>query len=287
LRPELAYWLAQPWSRAERLPLDYPRGVNSTASARTVSVALSTGETRDLLQEVPEAYHTQINDVLLTALTRAFAQWTEVPTLLLDLEGHGREPLFEDVDVSRTVGWFTALFPVLLELETASYPGDSLKSIKEQLRRIPNRGLGYGLLRYVRGDEAIANQLRSLPQAEVSFNYLGQWDQTVPESWPFRPASESSGPPHSQRGSRRYLLEIKGSVVGGRLQMAWTYSEQLHRRTTIEDLAQAFMEELRLLIDHCQSPEAGGYTASDFPQAKLSQRDLDKVLARIGPTVRR
>ena len=123
-----------------------------------MSVSLSAEETRALLQEVPEAYHTQINDVLLTALVQAFSRWTGARSLLVDLEGHGREEIFEDVDLSRTVGWFTTIFPVLLESGGGFHPGNALKSVKEQLRRIPNRGIGYGLLRYLSRDADISRE---------------------------------------------------------------------------------------------------------------------------------
>jgi amino acid adenylation domain-containing protein/non-ribosomal peptide synthase protein (TIGR01720 family) len=277
LQPELDYWLAESRSTVVPLPVDYPAGANIQASSQTVAVSLSEEETRALLQEAPKAYHTQINDVLLTALAQACARWTGVRSLLIDLEGHGREELFEDVDLSRTVGWFTVVFPVLLELGEASGPGETLKTIKEQLRRVPNHGIGYGLLRYLSREKEIAEKLRARPQAQVSFNYLGQLDQVLPEPAPFGPAGEPTGPAHSPRGNRRYLLEVNGSVVGGQLRLFWTYSENVHRRSTIESLAQECVEALRLLIAHCQSPEAGGYTPSDFPLARLDEQKLSAL----------
>ncbi|MGE0127970.1 MAG: amino acid adenylation domain-containing protein [Blastocatellales bacterium] len=284
LKQEMDYWLAPARARLPRLPVDYPPvdyleapEANTEASARVVSVSLTAEETQALLQEVPNAYRTQINDVLLTALAQSFSQWTESRTLLVDLEGHGREAIFDDVDLSRTVGWFTTIFPALLNLEAAQ-PGEALKSVKEQLRAIPNRGIGNGLLRYLSGDENIAAQLRQAPQAEVSFNYLGQFDQLLPEGAVFGPATESVGPVHSPRGSRRYPLEINAFISGARLQLEWTYSERIHRHETIEHLAQSYSTALRALIAHCLSTEAAqasGYTPSDFPLANLRQAKLD------------
>ena len=186
------------------------------------------------------------------------------------------------MDLSRTVGWFTTHFPVLLDLERPSRPGEALKSVKEQLCRIPNRGIGYGLLRYLRGDTTVAGRLRTLPQPEVSFNYLGQFDQVLPASSPFAWAKESSGPDRSLRGRRHRLLAVTGCIIGGRLQLDWTYSENLHRWATIERLAQSFLEALRALITHCRFPEAEGYTPSDFPEADLSQKELDELIAELG-----
>jgi non-ribosomal peptide synthase protein (TIGR01720 family) len=185
------------------------------------------------------------------------------------------------VDLSRTVGWFTTIFPVLLKLQEADDPGTALKSVKEQLRCIPNRGIGYGLLRYFKGDVAITEKLLSLPQAEVSFNYLGQFDQLLSPGSMFQIAKESSGAEHSRLGSRLHLLEVNALVAGGQLQLDWTYSSKLHQRATIESLAQGFLKALRSLIAHCQSPEAGGYTPSDFPLTQMSQDALDIAFTSI------
>jgi amino acid adenylation domain-containing protein/non-ribosomal peptide synthase protein (TIGR01720 family) len=278
---EEAYWLDETRAKATRLPVDYPSGANTEASASSVSVSLDIEETRALLQEAPEAYHTQINDLLLTALGQSLAEWTGARALLVDMEGHGREDIFDNVDLSRTVGWFTTIYPALLRVEKSFNQGELLKSVKEQLRAIPQRGLGYGLLRYLSGAEEIVEALRGLPQAEVSFNYLGQLDQALPADSLLAPARESSGPVHSPRGRRKHLLDVRGSVVRGQLQMVWTYSENVHRHATIERLARSYIEALQALIAHCQSPEAGGHTPSDFPLAQLDQVELDQAFAEI------
>jgi len=283
LQAEFDYWFALSHQPISRLPVDFPNAANLVASEKTVSVALSVEETKLLLQEVPAAYRTQINDVLLTALGQAFERWTGNNSLLLDLEGHGREDIFEGVDLSRTIGWFTALFPVLLNSDKHSDLGAALKSVKEQLRAMPNRGIGWGVLRYLNPE--IAKNLHKLPQAEVSFNYLGQFDQVLPKSSLLMLSSEPSGPIRSPRGNRRYLLEINGFIASGKLQLDWTYSENIHRRESIENLATGFIESLRSLIQYCQSPDAGGCTPSDFAEFKWSQwgqDDLDNITAILG-----
>jgi amino acid adenylation domain-containing protein/non-ribosomal peptide synthase protein (TIGR01720 family) len=273
--------LTEQYRSISRLAIDNPDGANTVALARTISISLNVEETRALLQEVPAAYQTQINDVLLTALVQTFAEWTQEYSLLLDLEGHGREAITKDIDVSRTVGWFTTIFPVLLTLEEILEPGETLKAIKEQLRSVPNRGIGYGVLRYLSEDAQVTQQLQTLPQAEVRFNYLGQLDQMLPESSLFKLVNPTTDTSRSPLGNRRYLLDINGFVLGGKLQLEWTYSEQIHQRTSIERLAQEFVEALRSLITHCQSPEAGGYTPSDFQKAKVNQKNLDRLFAQI------
>jgi non-ribosomal peptide synthase protein (TIGR01720 family) len=266
--------------------VDYPGGANTLASAETVRVSLTAEETQALLQDVPQAHHNQINDVLLTALVQAFTAWTGESFLLVDLEGHGREEVFEDLDLSRTVGWFTTIFPVLLDLGAASNPGEALNMVKDQLRCIPNRGIGYGLLRYIKQDTAITEKLRLLPQSEVRFNYLGQFDQLVPEPAIFGLPRDVSEPSRSQRGSRSYLLDVNGGVAGAQLHMAWTYSENLHRRSTIEALAQDFVAALRLLITQCKGRGAVAYTPSEFPKTKFSLKEFEARIASVDASSR-
>jgi amino acid adenylation domain-containing protein/non-ribosomal peptide synthase protein (TIGR01720 family) len=286
LHQELDHWLQLSSAHTPRLPADYPDGDNTLASAETVRVALDGIETSALLQQVPKAYQTQINDVLLTAVTQAFARYTGLPSVLLDLEGHGREDILEGVDLSRTVGWFTSLFPVRLDLAGVTDPGDALKSIKEQLRRIPNRGIGYGLLRYCSGDARIAAQLEALPKPEITFNYLGQFGPALPAASPVTVAHESFGSLSSLDERRLSVIDINGGVSEGQLQFSWTYSVNIHRRSTIQNLASDFMASLRDLIAHCQSPDAGGYTPSDFSTARLSQDKLDKFVRNLARSTR-
>ncbi len=281
---ELGYWLDERIREAKRLPVDYSAGKNDEKSARTITVELDEEETRLLVREAPKAYRTQGSDILLTALGNAFANWTGDKRLLIDLEGHGREDQsIEGADVSRTVGWFTSLYPVVLEVGGGE--GESLKQVKGQMRRVPGAGIGYGLLRYMSGRREAIEKMRALPQAEVSFNYLGQFDQVMSASSMFTLAGESSGPTVDGSERRPYLLEVTGWILSGRLQMGWTYSENMHRRSTIEALAQEFIKSLRSLINHCLSPEAGGFTPADFSEANLSQSELDDLVAKLSDSL--
>jgi natural product biosynthesis luciferase-like monooxygenase protein/amino acid adenylation domain-containing protein/non-ribosomal peptide synthase protein (TIGR01720 family) len=277
LEAERSWWLARPWSRVTRLPLELPGWVNTEGSSRSVSVALTAEETRALLQDVPRAYHTQINDALLTALAQGVGRWSGNPLVLVDVEAHGREELLAGLDVSRTVGWFTTFYPVLLDVP-AGGPGEALRAVKEQLRAVPSKGMGYGLLRHLLEDAGLA----ALPSADVSFNYLGQVDGALSGTGMLALAPESAGPQRGPRNRRPYLFDVVGAVVGGRLQMTWTYGEALYQRETVEQLAADFLGRLRELIAHCQSPEAGGHTPSDFKLAKVKQNQLDKLSAKFG-----
>lgn len=282
LEQELDYWLDVSAADTLPVPVDFHGGENTEASARTVSSVLDVAETRSLLQQVPQAYNTQINDILLSALALALTRWIGQPAIRVNLQGHGREELFPDVDLSRTVGWFTTLFPVRLDLSKADGPGEVLKSVKEQLRRVPNRGIGFGLLRYLNGNDKVAARLGAQPQPQVVFNYLGQFDQTLPATSAFDLVQGSSGPPHSPRAKRSHILAINSQVIGGCLRLDWSYSERLQRRSTIERLADDFLQTLRSLMQHCTAPGAGGYTPSDFAEAGLNQEELDRLISEIG-----
>ena len=277
---ELAYWRGVEKFGGGKIPVDYPDGQNFIESARTVSASLDAVETRVLLQEVPEAYRTQINDVLLATLAATVCKWSGRRQVLVEMEGHGREELWDDIDLSRTVGWFTTLFPILFDLSATTQAGSLLKSVKEQLRRVPNRGLGYGLLRYLSDDATIAREMRALPQPQLRFNYLGQLDNVLPANSLFSLSKESTGAERDGKQRRAYLLDVSGAVSGGRLQLNIIYSENVHRRATIEELSRNLMQELRALISHCQSLETGDLSPSDFPLAKLSQQQLDKIMSK-------
>jgi amino acid adenylation domain-containing protein/non-ribosomal peptide synthase protein (TIGR01720 family) len=282
LAQEQHYWLALSQKEIFALPVDDLNGENTEASKDIVSIELNAEETQALLKEVPQAYNTQINDVLLTALGQTFASWTGNQSLLVELEGHGREEIFDNVDLSRTVGWFTSIFPVHINLEAALDPGTALKIVKEELRSIPNRGIGYGVLRYLSRDRQITESLNSTSKAEVLFNYLGQFDQTFSQSSSFKFARESSGLALSQHGQRSHLLEINALITNSKLRVNWVYSKNIHRQTTVKFVAEKFKEVLCELIAHCLSPEAGGYTPSDFPDVMLDENQLEKVLAQMG-----
>ncbi|NCQ68545.1 MAG: amino acid adenylation domain-containing protein [Microcystis aeruginosa W13-15] len=279
---QFKYWLNRDLPSVFPLPLDYQGEAKSNivAHAKTVSFTLTEEQTRLLLQEVPQAYNTQINDILLTALVQAFSHWTGSDRLLLDMEGHGRENVIESVNLSRTVGWFTSIYPVFLTLENLDHLGECLKFIKEQLRQIPNRGFDYGIGYYLNSDLTIQSQLKNYPKAQVSFNYLGQFTSHQIGDIGWKLSQESSGSIHSPLGQRSHLIAIHGIVVDGQLDMEWQYSENFHHQTTIKNLAAAYRDSLESLINHCLSAE-GGYTPSDFPDANLNQAELDELLLEL------
>ncbi|MFO0762766.1 MAG: amino acid adenylation domain-containing protein [Byssovorax sp.] len=281
IEAEIPYWLAETRRRVRPLPVDRREGDDLESSARTVRVTLSVEDTEALLGRVPEVYRTRTPDLLLTALGLAIAPWTGQDLLLVDMEGHGREDIDSRIDVSRTVGWFTSLFPVLIDLggaEDRRDDGEIIKAVKEQLRAIPSQGLGYGLLRYLRDDSLVARDLAALPQPEIGFNYLGQLDGLGGHGGAGSRPAVRLGPTRDPAQRRPHLLEVIAAVVGGKLGVEIIYSEGRHERATIEALGQRIVDNLRRLIVHCLSPEAGAPTPSDFARAKVTQDVLDMLI---------
>ncbi len=279
---QLKYWLNFDSSQFLPLPVDEKadRSSNIVANAKTVSFTLSEEQTHSLLQDVSKTYNTQINDVLLTALVQVFADWTGYSHLLIDLESHGRENLFESLNLSRTVGWFTSLFPIFLKAENLDSLGDCLKSVKEQLRKISNHGFDYGIAYYLNPNAEIKSVLQSYPKPEISFNYLGQFTrhQLGLVEWKF--SQEITSFIHSPLGERSHLIDINAIIIDGKLEMEWQYTETCHQKTTIEKLLNAYKISLEKIIGHCMSSE-GDYTPSDFPNAHLTQEDLDDLLLEL------
>ncbi|WP_372340003.1 amino acid adenylation domain-containing protein [Pseudomonas sp. Leaf58] len=273
LQHELHYWRDQLTDASDALPCDHPHGENRQKHAATVSTRLDPAWTRKLLQQAPAAYRTQINDLLLTALARVVSRWTAQPQVLVRLEGHGREDLFDGIDLSRTVGWFTSMYPVKLspQPELAS----SIKTIKEQLRAVPNKGLGYGVLRYLAAGEG-QESLAALAKGAIVFNYLGQFDGSFDQQASlFKPAKESAGQNQDEDAPLSGLLALNGQVYGGELTLGWTFSREVFDPATIQHLADAYAEELQALIGHCCQANTRGLTPSDFPLARLNQVQLD------------
>ncbi|HSF45288.1 MAG TPA: amino acid adenylation domain-containing protein, partial [Chitinophagaceae bacterium] len=155
------------------LPVDrIHNGVLTAKDMANHSIQLAADKTRCLLQEVPRVYHTEINDILLCALAATLCKWAGISKVVIGLEGHGREEVAVNIDTSRTVGWFTTLYPLLLEMGKLTEPGEMIKSVKEQLRTLPDKGLAYGVLKYINKEEVLQNK----PGWDILFNYLGQLD---------------------------------------------------------------------------------------------------------------
>ncbi|WP_341829851.1 amino acid adenylation domain-containing protein [Tahibacter aquaticus] len=271
LQQERAYWLAQNDLAPAPLPLDRPtQGEGSIASTRSVTLGLDAEETRALLQECPAAYRTQVNELLLAGVFLGMREWTGSDGLRLRLEGHGREALFDQLDVTQTVGWFTSLFPLTLHCAETD-TGALVKAVKEQYRAIPHHGIGYGLLRYLAAEPLPACD----DDAVLEFNYLGQFDQVLGADTRFQAGRESSGAQVSPQRRRPARLSLIGKVFGGQLQFSLNYSAEQYDEANMRGLAALLENALRRVVAHCRMPGVGSYTLSDFPLARITAAQLD------------
>jgi thioester reductase-like protein/non-ribosomal peptide synthase protein (TIGR01720 family) len=246
LAAELPYWVAIADRSTTPLPVDHDLGAELVATSDELSRWLSAKETRALLgpRAAAPGEPSLASDVLITALGVALCGWTDGGTVVVDVEAHGREDLFDDLDVSRTVGWFTAVFPVVLDLGACPAPWSALDAVREQLGAVPCRGIGYGVLRYL-DDGASTRPLRTGARAEVLFNYLGTL-RTSPDERRLRRASiQQTGQGHSPVGRRPYPIEVVAAVADGRLVTTWRYGTTRHRRSTIERIADSYCRLLQ------------------------------------------
>jgi amino acid adenylation domain-containing protein/non-ribosomal peptide synthase protein (TIGR01720 family) len=227
--------------------------------------------TKTLLQESSKAYHTEINDLLLTALAYALRDINQHEVQGITLEGHGREAIDSSIDHSRTIGWFTTMFPVSLELQSTLK--ESIQGIKESLRRIPNKGIGFGAFATREHSGFSHDNL-----APISFNYLGQFGSHQAEDW--QPAPEGSGVSMDGANGDRYLININGMVSGGKL--CFTVVTRLGDKIT-QQLGDSLKTHLTGIIHHCEEQlvtVGECYTPSDFKEVSLSQGLLDQLQTR-------
>ncbi len=282
VRDELTYWVQQLEAAHQSLPRDTIAQAEITGKAmdREVCARLSAAETHALLTVVPRAYQVGITDVLLTALAGALSAWIGPGSIVVDVEGHGREFISDGLDTTRTIGWFTTIYPAVLKLGGVDYE-KQLHTMSEYMRNVPRKGIGYGILRYLNEASDAAVRLGAAPQAEMSFNYLGQLDRGIGAGVLVDVAPEGSGEWRSARSLRSYLLEVDARVLGGELRVRWNYSEATHNQATVEKLAYSYMSVLRALIALGVKERVAGDI--DLRPVNVSRREFDQMVRLHGP----
>ncbi|MEV5705535.1 condensation domain-containing protein, partial [Actinoallomurus sp. NPDC052274] len=269
---ELPHWAAlEDDPPLARRALDPARDTAETV--RHVRASLPPEVTEPLLTTVPAAFHGTVNDVLLTALALAVRRWRGREGVLVDLEGHGRADL--GADLSRTVGWFTSLYPVRLAPGTDD-PGPALKRVKEQLRAVPGEGLGYGLLRHL--TPATRGTLTVTPQ--VGFNYQGRVNPGQGD-WSTAPESDLLGMGHGPGTPLPHGIDVNAVTHdlpdGPHLLVTWSYASGLYDEDDVRALAEAWSAALRELA----VTEDGGHTPSDISLVDLGQDEIDEFEAEL------
>ncbi|NLN64296.1 MAG: amino acid adenylation domain-containing protein [Clostridiaceae bacterium] len=285
IKKEYAYWRDIEAMDIPLLPVDYEnKETPRLKDARSVEISLSREETQRILQEANKPYNTEINDLLLTALALAINKWTNQDTILINLEGHGREDIIKDVDITRTVGWFTSQYPVRIDLSEKDDISYLLRSVKEEIRKIPNKGIGYGILRYLSEDSADSIEFKNNP--EICFNYLGQFEQAV-DTELFGLSTMSTGQAMSPESENRFKLNINGIVTDGRLILSILYDQNQYERMTIQNLAENYQSSLCRIIDHCVSTVRRKPTPSDVGCKELTIKQFEPVYHEWGDLITR
>ncbi len=257
---EIDYW-KQVVSQDVYFPVDYPsKGSTRFEDLSQYDQELTKSSTKKLLQGINHAYGTEINDVLLSGLAQALTNWSGTDEVIIALEGHGREELFDDIDISRTTGWFTSMYPV--RLKRCSDVGAQLMETKDMLRDVPNKGIGYGLLRYLDGNTGLQNAL-SKPYATIEFNYLGSFDNSLNEDSELCISKDARGTDIAPQNQSPSSISINSMVVGGKLNTSWSYDAKKYKKATIEKLAADYEVSLLAIIEHCTSKEPRK-TRSDY-----------------------
>ncbi|MEM8677143.1 MAG: amino acid adenylation domain-containing protein [Cyanobacteria bacterium P01_G01_bin.67] len=275
LKMSLNYWLKQDKYSDYSLLLNSKSKQNSTENNRqSIKTTLDREYTKALLKDVNQTYNTQINDLLLTALIKTFISYTNRLYLLIDLESQGRTQIETDLDISRTVGWFTNIYPVLLDLCNTNTQdlAENIKTIKEQLRQAQQYSFDFGVIRFLQSDR----QIEQLPIPLISFNYLGRLDNLQSAASLFQLAQESTGAVSAVENRASHRIAINSSVIDSKLQIDWNYDRDCDREQTIIDLAENYIAHLQQIIDHCQNT-TGSYTPSDFSLAEIEQNTIESI----------
>ncbi|MFH7014634.1 amino acid adenylation domain-containing protein [Flavobacterium sp. FlaQc-47] len=262
IESQLEYWQQINFEYTP-LPTDFDTNKPTRETKRTQEGILNQEYTKYLLKEANAAYSTEINDLMLSALQVTFEHVFGTQRLALGFEGHGRENIVTDIDLAGTTGWFTNKYPVILSTNGAKTEGDIIKSVKEALRKIPTKGMGYGCLRYLHASTEIRNSLKDCGW-DVVFNYLGQIDNVLNKNTFFSSAPENSGAHISPVSVLEEKFIVKAIIVNNELRISWDYSQERYRSETVKKLADKFIENLTQLIEHCINKEEREVTPSDF-----------------------
>ncbi|MGB8192325.1 MAG: non-ribosomal peptide synthase/polyketide synthase, partial [Chitinophagaceae bacterium] len=274
LQKEVSYW-----DEVEKEALSVPQiapakqGSNLYADRQTVSFTLSEEKTDQLLTECYLPYRTGINDILLTGLGSSLNKVLDISDVVLSMEGHGREDIGGDLEVTQTVGWFTTTYPVVLHPGSAETMSDLLVAVKESLHRVPKKGIGYGILRYLSGNAYTCNPA-------VSFNYLGDFGSGIENREGgilFDFSIIHRGIEVVPQRERDVLLDVSGIIIDGGLQISIGYSAKQFEHQQMESLASGYRDELEGLVAWLSPQTQECLTPSDLTYNKLTVAELKEL----------
>ena len=275
LLEEIKYWKKIEDMNFQKLNKDYKIEKRKVEDCNELSMDLSIKHTQTLLQKVNKAYNTEINDILLTCLGLSLKKWCGTSKIPNILEGHGRERIINEIDINRTIGWFTSHFPVVLNLEKSNDISYNLKNIKEILRKVPNKGIGYGILKYLTPKQFQKN-ITFKVYPEIRFNFLGQFNKnSISKDFNFsiNNITISEDPQHESI----FALDIYGIIIKDRLYLKFNYNKNEYKKETILKLIEITKNILLKIIKHCINKKEPEFTPADFDDKDLSQEELDSI----------
>ncbi len=237
-------------------------------------ITLNASDTERLTKEITETYHTKVNEVLLTAFVRAWREWTGNTSLIIETEGHGREALGEDTTFFNSVGWFTSVFPIQIDLEENQNIFDDLKRIKTQIRNVPHKGLSYGLLRYL--DVPTSDEFSLNYQTPVLFNYLGIQNHLVSDV--LGQGENLANDMRHPESEQDHLLEFNALIINHQLIIKCRFSPLLIAKEELEKLMKFYQNNIQLFFENGSDDTTHHYTPSDFTDVDISQNDLDALM---------
>jgi non-ribosomal peptide synthase protein (TIGR01720 family) len=279
LGDDLSAWSAPPAPETATVPTDFQRGSPlPEGSAKTEIADLTSDITEALTSQANRAFHTQPLDLMLTALARTLAEWTKRRDILIELEGNGRGWQGDTTDLSRTVGWLTSYFPVWFDIDPGAEDAQLVPQVKEQLRQFSRNDLSFGVAKYMSTTDRFAAIAEGVPKAEVLFNYLGTMQAAKTSGAWITPSPMQADLDRYPNNVRAHILEFNVWKHQNKLHIGLTYSPERHKAETISRLLDAFCTHLTKIVRNLSTLEEDRFTPSDFPEAEMSQDDLDSFL---------
>lgn len=271
---QIDYWNSKPLIHPIKLDINNSEQ-SGVLDSRSISFSLSKETTHHLKTKVNNAFGTNINDILITGLCLGLNKTFKMQKIAIAMEGHGREDIFKELNLSRTTGWFTSLFPIFIDVEESNDLSDHIKNVKENLHKIPNKGIGYGILNFLTTPEKKDNNSTTvLP--EIFFNYLGQFGEDI-SNLPFKVSYENMGDLLNYNEKRQFKLGFTGIIIKDRLEISATFSKKEFSDSVINNLIQNFNVSLNNIINFCLNKDDREYSPSDFTYKEISQNELDSL----------
>jgi non-ribosomal peptide synthase protein (TIGR01720 family) len=281
---EVEYWSSVGAGAERSIPWANSEAKNLEESSEVIRVELNDEETRALLTTASQFYSAQTWELLIAGLGMALCRWVASSRMVITLEGHGREDRVPGVaiDLTRTVGWFTSIYPFELEARNVNESlGEIVRRVKERLRSVPHSGVGYGILRHLSEDDSVRSKLSAAGETAVVFNYLGKVESTNgDDEWYV--TNDHAGTSVSGVLERMWEVDVAARVLDGRLSVSWRYSRDRLSKVQIDRVAGWYLDVLRAMVHECREDKQAALSHSDFTLVSLDSQDLDELIVQLG-----